>query len=410
MIFVGSMKLYGALVLLAPMVAAAEPLSLSGQAPDYGFVGEPNGGGLVLARQVLPASRPINASSITGTAPTALALSKIIYLNKNGVTLSPGDNDSRLNRSSIVTATTAIPAWNVSSTTWSETVTCMRELFQRFDVQIVDTDPGNVPHMEAVFGGSPTQLGLPTNVAGVSPFTTDCAIIENSIVFTFSGAFTFTSREACEIMAQEVAHSYGLDHELLASDPMTYLTYTGNRAFQDQLASCGESTARVCGINGSTCRQQQNSVALLRERLGIADAIAPTLAWTQPANNSTVPPGFEVKASGTDNIAVMGAVLKIDGQQVEMVAGAGPFNFITPATLTEGAHTVIVEVSDGKNIQSETRSVTVAKGAPPGGTTGSGDDDALNNGDIVGGCSTGKSGSLLLALLFVAMLVTRRRR
>ena len=402
---------YGVLLLLAPTLAAAETkLSFPGTAPEFGFVGEPNGAGRVMARQVLPASRPVNLSGITDAPPTALALSRIIYLNKNGVTLSPGDNDARLNRSTIASTQVSIPAWNVSATTWNETVTCMRELFQRFDVQIVETDPGNVPHIEAVFGGSPTALGLPTNVAGVSPFTTDCSIIENSIVFTFSGAFTFTSREACEIMAQEVAHSYGLDHELLASDPMTYLQYTGNRAFQDTLANCGESTVRACGINGSVCRQQQNSVTLLRDRLGIADAIAPTLAWTQPANNSYVPPGFEVKAAGTDNIQIMGAALKIDGAQVEMIAGPGPFNFVTPATLPEGAHTVVVEITDGKNVQAETRNLTVQKGAPPGGTTGSGDDDALNNGDIVGGCSTGGGSGLLAALLVLGFAVTRRRR
>src|SRR5262249_46337310 len=155
---------------------------------------------------------------------------------------------------------------------------------------------------------------------------------------------------------------------------MTYLSYNGNRAFQDQTASCGESTQRVCGINGSQCRPNQNSVALLRDRIGVADAVAPTMSWTTPPDKSTVPPGFEVKATGTDNIAVTGAVLKIDGTQVDMMAGPGPYDFVTSATLTEGPHTIIVEISDGHNVQSETRNVTVKKGAPPPGTgSGSGD-------------------------------------
>jgi uncharacterized protein (TIGR03382 family) len=76
----------------------------------------------------------------------------------------------------------------------------------------------------------------------------------------------------CEIMAQEIAHSFGLDHEMLPSDPMTYLDYNGDRTFQDTMASCGEFADRMCGINGNMCRQRQNSVALLKQRLGVHGA------------------------------------------------------------------------------------------------------------------------------------------
>jgi Big-like domain-containing protein len=410
-------------LLLVPAVASAESrqlyLNAAGEASNLDFVGEAREDGLVMARQVLPASDQPIVGGVSDGPNLAVAQSRIVYMNKNGVTLAPGNNDSRTNKSTIVTQTTTFAAWNVSAANWSTVMTCMRDLFLRFDVQIVDTDPGNVPHMEAVFGGSPTQAGMPSNVAGVSPFTTDCSIIENSIVFTFTGAFQFTPREACEIMAQEVAHSYGLDHELLASDPMTYLQYNGNRAFQDMNAQCGESTARNCGINGSVCRTGQNSVALLKERLGTGgDLVAPTMNWASPSDGATVPPGFEVKASGADNIAVTGAVLKIDGMQTDMKTGAGPFTFATSSTLPEGQHTVVVEVSDGKNIKSETRTVTVKKGAPPPDGTGSGSgaggegtgDPDLNNGDIVGGCAASRSHTGWLFALGVLFVALRRRR
>jgi uncharacterized protein (TIGR03382 family) len=70
------------------------------------------------------------------------------------------------------------------------------------------------------------------------------------------------------VMAQEIAHSFGLDHEMLPADPMTYLDYPGERTFQNEMASCGEFSDRACGINGMMCRQRQNSVALLQQRLG----------------------------------------------------------------------------------------------------------------------------------------------
>jgi hypothetical protein len=396
-----------AALLLGPAVASGDdrPIYGPGDAPEFGFVGDMREDGLILARQVIPAQT--NPTVSNDRTAAVVAQSRVVHLNKNGVTLTPGSNDARINRSTVVSASTAIVGWAANATTWNETVTCMRELFSRFDITIVDTDPGNVPHIEAVFGGTPQQVGLDASVAGVSPFTTDCSIIENSVVFTFTNAFSFTSREACEIMAQEVAHSYGLDHELLASDPMTYLEYTGNRSFQNTAAQCGESMAapRQCGINGNVCRANQNSVALLTERVGLADAIMPTIATLSPANNLTVPPGFQVKVSGNDNKIVTGAVLKIDGTQRDMQNGAGPFTFTTP-TLPNGSHTFTVEVSDGHNVTTETRTVTVMVGAPPPP-----DDDGIGEyGEVAGGCSTGCGGSGGLVALALGLLVTTRRR
>lgn len=244
------MRLLGALLLVSSLAHAHSRIVIDTQP----------GSEVAFARQVLPAS---------GAPEGAVAQSRIIYLDHTGAHLRPGDTDARTNTSSIVGEPTQMPGWDTDATTWADTVACFRELWARFDVQVVDEDPGNVPHIEAIVGGSPAHVGLPGNVAGVSPFTADCSIIENSIVFTFTDAIPgITSRRVCEITAQEVAHSFGLDHELLASDPMTYLPYRGERAFQDHDASCGEYHARPCGVGGSACRPSQNSVQLLLARVG----------------------------------------------------------------------------------------------------------------------------------------------
>ena len=391
-----------AVLVLAPAVVHADPIRTD-------IVVE---GGL--ARQVLPA---------TGAPAGAVAQSRVIYLNHTGVLLRPGNNDSTTNTSSIVQQQVQIPAWNTDAQTWSDTVSCFRDLWSRFDVQVVDTDPGNVPHIEAIFGGTPTQVGLPSNVGGVSPFTTDCSIIENSIVFTFTQAIpNITSREACEIMAQEVAHSYGLDHELLASDPMTYLSYNGNRAFQDQDVSCGEYQSRQCGINGSVCRATQNSVQLLLARVGQGDSISPVLMWSTPSDGETVAPGFSVEAAGTDNVAVTGATLLVDGVEAGTQPGAGPFSFPTSATLPDGPHTLELQVTDGHNVQSQMRTVTVAQAQqdPSGsGDTGGGNDPGRGGGGspsgasgTIGGCAIGGGGptGLLGVVLGLGLVALRRRR
>lgn len=383
--------------LAAPVIARAAPA-------DEIFLSERALDGVQFARVRLPA-RPMAAG--------AQAQSKVIYLNKNGITLQPGDDDARTNRSSIISGARSVPSWNTSAANWAATVQCMKDMFAPFDVTVTDVDPGMVPHMEAVFGGSPGNIGMGQGVGGVSPFTTDCAVIENSIVFTFTNAVGSDARTVCEIMAQEVAHSYGLDHEMLASDPMTYLNYNGDRSFKDQTVPCGEYQNRACGIGGSVCRPNQNSVQLLTERLGRADLVAPTLSITSPADGETVAPGFLVAATATDNVAVTGGRLFIDDVDVGPVTGPGPFTFPTDPDLADGVHVLRVEVTDGKHPVTSTITVTVARTGPGGDGDGNGDGDGDGDGGgdddgaITAGCAAGGPAGPGAAL---ALLLVRRRR
>ena len=263
------------LTIFAPLAHAGHPqpglrrptqaVKSAGTARPLEFVATdatPGSRGYSFARQVL-AAQP-------GASPTAQ--SRVIYLNRDGALLRPGDNDSTRQVSSIVSEPTDIAGWDIDDDTWSDTVACIADIYSRYDVTVTDRDPGDTPHIEALFGGHPADVGLPDNVAGVSPFTTDCSIIENSIVFVFTDVLPDDARTVCEVISQEIAHSFGLDHEMLPSDPMTYLDYPGDRTFQNEMVPCGEYADRACGINGTTCRRRQNSVALLTERLGARGA------------------------------------------------------------------------------------------------------------------------------------------
>src|SRR3712207_437152 len=100
-------------MLLGPSLASAEairqrPVITQGRADMFGFVGMQRDDGTTLARQVLPAG---STSTDGSTTIAALAQSRVIFLNKSGVTLTPGNNDARTNRSTIVTQQTTIPAW-----------------------------------------------------------------------------------------------------------------------------------------------------------------------------------------------------------------------------------------------------------------------------------------------------------
>ncbi|KAB2899014.1 MAG: hypothetical protein F9K40_10745 [Kofleriaceae bacterium] len=239
----------------APLAPLAPPGTLvgGGFTPD----GTPRGGYIIVGDpQPLP---PPDVDDGTYHAP------KIFYVNRSGGTYYPGTNDARTNRSTIVGTTRTIPAWNVSATGWNQVMTCLTTMFSRWNVVITDVDPGNVPHWELVTAGRPQDIGMQQGVGGVSPF--NCGTIQNSIVFTFAAIYGNDYRSVCETNAQEIAHSFGLDHERLCQDPMTYLTGCGNKSFQNVAAPCGEYSNRACMCGGST----QNSVALLDQRLGLAE-------------------------------------------------------------------------------------------------------------------------------------------
>jgi hypothetical protein len=162
-----------------------------------------------------------------------------------------------------------IPPWTASEEVWAETIACLERMYAPFAVTFTEDEPDG-EHIAAVFGGSPLLLGLPRNYAGVSPFEADCSIIDSSIVFTFTDVLPPDAATACRVMAQELGHSYGLDHELRPGDPMSTLAFDGVRAFADEDVACGEDSPRPCGLPGHTCRATQSSFGLLADRLGLA--------------------------------------------------------------------------------------------------------------------------------------------
>jgi MYXO-CTERM domain-containing protein len=344
------------------------------------------GDGTNLARQPVPATA------------TARAYSRTIYLDRHGGLVSPGTNDSSANTSTIVTRPTQLAGWDASDAEWELTVRCMRQLWSRFDVVVTDVDPGPAPHIEAMFGDSSTTLGLPARVGGVAPMAVDCGVVERAIVFAFTDNLSRDPQTICEAMSQEIGHSYGLDHELAAADPMTYLPYGHDRSFQDQTVSCGETTARPCGIAGHVCRPDQNTVQLLLERLGPAgaDSTAPILAVSSPADGAVVEPGFAVIAQASDNIGVTAVALYVDGALVTTRA-TPPFELATDPDLAPGPHTLRVEATDA--LENLTTSELVVRIDP-------GSADPLGLGCTAGG-SPGPTG---VALLVLAIVPLRRRR
>ncbi len=374
------MRFLAAAVLLSSTAAVAAPIQIHDA-----------GDGSLRAVQPVP---PVSAA--------AVATTRTLYLNRDGGTLTPGNNNSQTNTSSLVSQASTIAGWDTTDAKWAETMACVRDMWAPFDVTITDEDPGSTPHVEVHVGGSPSAIGFGSNIGGVAPMALDCSVVERSVVFVFPKNLGHRPQSVCEVIGQEVGHSYGLDHELEPSDPMTYLSFNGERTFRDKTVSCGESTARPCGFEGfDACRANQNSFRILLDRLGApgSDHVAPVIEVTEPRDDAIVEPGFAVSASATDNVGIERMTLFVDGGMVAVDSEA--IAMTTDPSLPTGSHELVIEVADtAGNTATERLVVSIQQ------------EDTSTAPDFMPsiGCSSSSDGSWLFALAVVGLGMRRRQR
>lgn len=320
--------------------------------------------------------------------------SRLIYLNRcvGGCSIFAGAENSRTNRSTVARRNSMVPAFTHGDAIWNRTVACVKETYGRFNIAVTDVDPCTsttgctTPHWEVIVAGVAADIGYvsqsPGAVGGVSPFDfRSCNIIDNSITYAFAGTLGADVDELCWTIAQETAHSFGLDHELLGEDPMTYLPAPSKKRFQDTLADCGESTVRNC-----YCRTKQNSVTELMAIFGAAPPSPPTIEIVSPRPGDAVEPGFVVSTQIIDDQGIAKVELLVDNQIAQTLT-AGPFAFNAPATLGAGSHRVEVRAVDANGTPG-TASVDVYIGAPcqrPGDCAAVGDDYTCVGGRCVPG-------------------------
>jgi hypothetical protein len=194
--------------------------------------------------------------------------SKVIYLERSGVQLQPGDDYAAGGMSSVVANAANRPVktrgWSGGDARWKSVMACVTKMFAPFDVTITDQRPAHDKFLMVVVGGKPIDIGVNDghHVSGLAPFNGD--VIPRAVVFAFASTVDNDPRAVCETIAMEVAHAYGLDHEYLCKDVMTYLRGCGTKTFVNADAPCGESKKRNCEGGSPT----QNSFKRLVDVLG----------------------------------------------------------------------------------------------------------------------------------------------
>lgn len=245
------------------------------------------------------APRTINGEAVVGPMYTPGGAPLPVYLERNQITYTGGSDNSASNRSSVVGSGSAtVGGYTGSQASWDTIVSCLQDQFSRFNIEVTDVEPSSGEYVEAHFGGSPGQIGLPSGVGGVAPIDSySCNIIPRAVVYIFSDVLGGSAQINCEVAAQEIAHAFSLDHEYMCQDPMTYLSGCGSKTFQDTGAQCGEYEPRQCNCNRAT----QNSVQVMIDKLGGSapldpgDTTPPVASITSPANGAT----FQSSADGT---------------------------------------------------------------------------------------------------------------
>jgi len=305
------------------------------------------------------------------------AFSRTLFLEDckpSGCQVNYGNTDSRTNTSSIPDGPAILDPFAGSAGDWAEFMDCMRDTFAPFDIDVTDVDPGTESHMEVMVAGHPNDLGLSSGIGGIAPY--QCGYIYNSLSFAFSDVYGGDMIELCSTAAQEVAHTWGLDHSTIASDPMTYAGYNGQRSFKDQSARCGSdcptsegpdcpsgSQSRDCSCLGAdNSYTNQNSVDDIISVFGASDPTPPIVEISSPANNAQVDTSFNIRADISDENGVARTELWIDNQMVEAL-NFPPYVYNAPASLADGTHNIEIRAFDTQDTMGSDE-VTVILGEP----------------------------------------------
>ncbi|MBA3540437.1 MAG: Ig-like domain-containing protein [Deltaproteobacteria bacterium] len=302
---------------------------------------------------------------------TAAAVdSRIIYINNckpGGCQLTPGSNGPANQSQIIGNSARNISAYTGSDATFNQIVQCVRDTYAAYNVQIVtERPPTGSRYHTAIMAGSPTQIGKPNGVLGVSPFS--CGYIANTISFTFGNVIPTDVAELCWTVAQETAHSWGLDHKLDRLDPMTYIPNRSGdpqfKRFQNTAGNCGEDQIRDCSCDYAGTPNKMNSHALILATFGASapDVEDPEIAITAPLDGESVEPGFAIRTNPTDDVAISKVEFRVDNALLH-TAYAFPYVANASATLAMGAHRVEVTAFDIAGNATKT-AINVVYGTP----------------------------------------------
>jgi hypothetical protein len=203
------------------------------------------------------------ACGSSGGDPDAACQPSIVYLNRTGGMYTNGPVDSAgQNVSTIIDAPRMLAPYPHDDIEWGFTTACIRTALQPFPIQIVESDPGLVPHTELVFTTS--YWGTP---AGITHAIPDSCRPNHQVAFVFGGAIA-TDARACQVAVIAFAQmtallSYGDNCRDFLDRSMDCVQ---DRAFIDETVPCVDVNDQpiACRCGGVTQNTYQSLAAVHR--------------------------------------------------------------------------------------------------------------------------------------------------
>lgn len=298
----------------------------------------------------------------TSALPVDPPSSRIVFMHRCPVggcpVVADPIDDSRTNKSRVPVVSTTLSRFTQSDDVWMKMLSCVRTTFAPFDVMITDQDPGaQTPHFEHMVGGRATELDPALiNVGGIAPF--DCDGVPNAITFTFD-VYGGDHESLCWTASQEIAHAFGLEHELNARDPLTYLAGYLPKRFQAAKAQCGEGTPRLCNC---TPDGMQSSYEHILALFGPGTPTPPSLLVKSPANGKKVQPGFVTRVTAMDDSGIDHVEILVDGNKIAD-SYMEPYTIKAPDVVEPGPHTLEVKAFDVQGTPA-TQTLDITMGPP----------------------------------------------
>ena len=299
--------------------------------------------------------------------PNALLPYNTIYVNRcpSGCPIRVG-SPSSITDSWYIGSARTLTAFPYGDAVWAQLMSCIRDVFEPYNVNITDVNPGTANHFEVMVAGAPGDLGMSSGIGGIAPGSSCGGYVGNALVFDFAkvwGSGTTCGQacveDMCATAAQELGHAWrGLDHVIDNKDPMTYFGYSGRKYFQNNNSQCGSDCQNGTGPNGQTCSGTnnqiracdcgltQNSYNIMKDLFGLGPGSPPVVKITSPKLGQSVDPGFGVFSDITDNSGTITKVeLRVDGQLVGTLMSP-PYVFNAPTTLMNGTHKAEITAYD----------------------------------------------------------------
>lgn len=226
--------------------------------PDAGAKDDPTDGGGDAGSSPNAADDAGDASSCTPPGPAP----KVVFLNRAGGTYIAGASDSRTNETPLVSQGSVAQAWTVAEPAWQTLLACVNQKFAPFNISVIDSDPGNVEHLEVVFA----QEAFPALASATSIAPLTCSPVPNAISFVSQTYAAANLTNGCAAVAANVGFSLGLEQVTSCPDALSYKqTECAGAAFTDAALSCGTTAAANCQCGAGTT---QNSFVRLKAVTG----------------------------------------------------------------------------------------------------------------------------------------------